>query len=87
MQTQLDQLEHDVIPDGSLRDYIDVLMKDNRISAVKIYSLEADVKQLRQRSEDAHRITAANDALLMEKIAQIDELLEMTSAAGGLEPR
>lgn len=75
MQSQLDQLEHDTIPDGSMRDYIDVLMKDNRISALKIYGLESDVKQLRLRSEDANRISAANDALLMEKMAQIDEFL------------
>lgn len=75
MQSQLDQLEHEVIPDGSMRDYIDVLMKDNRISALKIYGLESDVKQLRMRSEDANRISSANDALLMEKMAQIDEFL------------
>lgn len=82
MQAQLEQLEHEVIPDGSMRDYIDVLMKDNRISALKIYSLESDVKQLRMRSEDANRMSAANDALLMEKMAQIDEFL-----ANEKEPR
>lgn len=75
MQAQFDQLEHDVIPDGSMRDYIDVLMKDNRISALKIYGLESEVKQLRQRSDDAHRISSANDVLLMEKMALIDEFL------------
>lgn len=75
MQMQIDQLEKDIIPDEKIRNYIDVLIKDNRISAMKIYSLENDVKLLKQRSVDAHRISGSNDALILEKMSEIDQFL------------
>lgn len=76
MQSQLEELERELIPDGTVRNYIDVLMKDNRISAMKIYALENDIKLLKQRAEDAHRITATNDAIILGKMSEIDTFLE-----------
>lgn len=75
MQMQIDQLEKDIIPDDEIRNYIDVLIKDNRISAMKIYGLENDVKLLKQRSADAHRISGSNDAMILEKMTEIDQFL------------
>lgn len=75
MQAQLDELERELIPDETVRNYIDVLMKDNRISAMKIYALENDIKLLKQRAEDTHRITATNDAIILDKMSEIDTFL------------
>lgn len=75
MQSQLDELEKEALSVPEIRNYIDVLMKDNRMSAMKIYALENEVKLLRQRADDSKRISSTNDVLIIEKMAEVDELL------------
>lgn len=75
MQSQLEKMERDAIPMAEIRNYIDVLMKDNRMSAMKIYALENEVALLRQRAEDSKRISSTNDVLILEKMSEVDEFM------------
>lgn len=44
MRTKFEEIEENVVLDDNIRGHVEVLIKDNRISASKIQRLESDLK-------------------------------------------
>lgn len=47
MRTKLEEIEENVLRDDNIRGHVEVLIKDNRISASKIQRLESDFVNLK----------------------------------------
>lgn len=65
MRTKFEDIEESLITDGNIRGHVEVLIKDNRISASKIQRLESDFVNLKiELSENMPNPSESGDGSL-----------------------
>lgn len=76
MKTKFEEIEETVIMDDNIRGHVEVLIKDNRISASKIQRLESDFVNLKlELSENVINSGTSND-LSPENHSSIHQVLQ-----------
>lgn len=76
MKTQFEEIENTVIRDDNIRGHVEVLIKDNRISASKIQHLESDFVNLKLEMSKSMISTSTSDNVLPENISSIHNVLQ-----------
>lgn len=76
MKTKFEEFENNLIRDENLRGHVDVLIKDNRISATKIQNLESDLVNLKLRISKNAINMSPSDEFLPQELFTIHQILE-----------
>lgn len=76
MRTKLEEIEENVVLDDNIRGHVEVLIKDNRISASKIQRLESDFVNLKLELSKNLINPSTSDDLSPEKLSSIHQVLQ-----------
>lgn len=76
MGTKFEEIENNAIKNDNIRGHVEVLIKDNRISASKIKSLESDFVNLKLEMTKNMTRASTSDDVLPDNISSIHHVLQ-----------
>lgn len=76
MRTKLEEIDENVNRDDNIRGHVEVLIKDNRISASKIQRLESDFVNIKLEMSKTVPPTSMSDELQPQNLSSIHQILQ-----------